>query len=114
MASRGYRPSIVRIRRSPGGQPMGAGFLVTQRHLITCAHVIRDPAGVAPPDEPVYVEFQAALGHEPIPCRVLAEAWVPDLAYDVAVLELAGPVPEGVAPAPLRRRNTDGECRRRA
>jgi tetratricopeptide (TPR) repeat protein len=95
-------PWLVRIRRSVGGPVQGAGFLVTGDHLITCAHVVAHRPAASPPGEPVYVEFPTALGHDPIPCRVLADGWSPDEAYDVAVLELGGPKPAGVEPAPLR------------
>ena len=48
---------IARIL-GPGGRPVGVGALVTERHLVTCAHVVNAALGLdtrqqSQPTEPV-------------------------------------------------------------
>src|SRR5262245_6438728 len=93
-------PWLVRIRHAEDQDPVGAGMLCPDGHVITCAHVVG-----ATPDTPVYVEFQHAAAHAPIPAVVVADGWRPALdddSADVAVLELRGTPPVEAAPAPLR------------
>ncbi len=74
-------------------------------YVVTCAHVVSKTD--EPPAGPVYVEFQNAPAHDPIPARVAEDGWVPKSKGDdggrgdVAVLRLDGEVPVGGAPAPL-------------
>ena len=64
------RPTwLVRIRRSLQSAPVGAGVLNVDGCVLTCAHVVSEGQG-ARPTEPVYVEFQFAVSHEPIPATV--------------------------------------------
>src|SRR5215467_14734663 len=42
--------SVVRVRDA-AGSVVGAGFLVDQRHVVTCAHVVRSGLGIARDDE---------------------------------------------------------------
>ncbi|WP_404187939.1 VMAP-C domain-containing protein [Streptomyces tauricus] len=72
------------------GRDTGAGFLVTERHVLTCAHVVarRDTDSVA-------VSF-AHGGYEEIPARVVAHGGWDGRESDpgdLAVLELDRPVP---------------------
>ncbi|WP_169734139.1 tetratricopeptide repeat protein [Hamadaea tsunoensis] len=95
---------LVKVRRSPGGPVVGAGFLVTRTHVVTCVHVVSP--GAEP--QPVWLEFQYADAHEPIEARVTADGWHPEppgpsLRGDIAVLELLADAPPGAVPAPLRR-----------
>ncbi|MEF3113594.1 tetratricopeptide repeat protein [Streptomyces chrestomyceticus] len=97
---------LVSIARAEGRPPSGAGVLVTDRHVLTCAHVAAAAADRAePPDTPVSVRFQWAGPHDPIPAAVVAGGWHPQDAKgrrgDLAVLELRGPLPPSAAPAPL-------------
>ncbi|MFD9393465.1 trypsin-like peptidase domain-containing protein [Streptomyces sp. NPDC060000] len=84
-------------RIESAGQVAGAGFLVTPRRVLTCAHVVRaaDPEALA-------VTFTERPGSPAVPARVVADGgWgggTADLG-DLAVLELAHEVP--VAPAAL-------------
>ncbi|MFE9681528.1 trypsin-like peptidase domain-containing protein [Streptomyces sp. NPDC006285] len=82
------------------GRDTGAGFLVTERHVLTCAHVV-----ARSDTETVAVSF-AHGGHEDVPARVAAHGgWTGRETDpgDLAVLELDRPVPmrpaEFAAPA---------------
>ncbi|MFE3644029.1 tetratricopeptide repeat protein, partial [Streptomyces sp. NPDC059169] len=93
------------MRRSRDENPVGAGMLVTPRHVLTCAHVVRPGSALGVPAEPVFVRFQHASEHDPVPATVVPGGWHPATgadAGDVAVLELGAPAPPEAAPAPLR------------
>src|SRR5664280_531387 len=88
---------------------VGAGFLVDEQHVVTCAHVVlaalgageRDP--LPPGEVGVPLDFPAADG-EPVWATVDRDAWRPvdaDGRGDVAVLQLSSPLP-AIEPAPLR------------
>lgn len=85
---------------------MGGGMFCPDGHVVTCAHVVSKTG--EPPDGPVYVEFQHADKHEPIPAVLAADGWHPPskddggVHGDVAILRLEGPVPAQAAPPPLR------------
>ncbi|MEW2125590.1 tetratricopeptide repeat protein [Streptomyces sp. NPDC007259] len=98
-------PWLVSVRRTEHGDPVGAGLLVTPRHILTCAHVVGPGRAPEPPGKPVYVRFQYAAPHDPLPATVVPGGWHPDTGDgtgDVAVLELAAPAPPEAVPAPLR------------
>ncbi|WP_326768341.1 tetratricopeptide repeat-containing serine protease family protein [Streptomyces sp. NBC_01591] len=93
------------IRRTERGDPVGAGLLVTPRHVLTCAHVVRPGRAPGVPEQPVFVRFQYASAHDPLPAAVVPGGWHPDSGDgtgDVAVLELGAPAPPEALPAPLR------------
>ncbi|WP_367138291.1 ATP-binding protein [Saccharothrix sp. HUAS TT1] len=107
---------IVRIRRHGGDEPVGVGFVVGERHIVTCAHVVnaalgRDEGERGAPDSTarVQVDFPLLGDAEGAPlrnCRVAA--WEPPIeagraGRDVAGLVLVGgdTLPEGAAPARL-------------
>ncbi|WP_143663376.1 S1 family peptidase, partial [Streptomyces bobili] len=79
------------------GQVVGAGFLITPRTVLTCAHVVHEGAA-----EALAVTFTERPGSAPVPARIVAEGgWAggaTDLG-DLAVLELAHEVE--IAPAAL-------------
>ncbi|MFJ9741226.1 trypsin-like peptidase domain-containing protein [Streptomyces sp. NPDC101166] len=79
------------------GQVVGAGFLVTPRLVLTCAHVVHEG-----PADALAVTFTERPGSAPVPARIVAEGgWaggVTDLG-DLAVLELEREV--AIAPAAL-------------
>ncbi len=91
-------PSLVRIRTADG-RVIGAGFLVGERQVLTCAHVVSQALGLAhysldPPQELVALDFPL------IPPRTLLTArsvlWSPPLSDgrgDIAGLELQGEPP---------------------
>ena len=95
---------------SPDGEPVGAGFLVDEGLLCTCAHVVAEPDG-GPPTGPVEVDFPLLSGAVPGP-RVTAdvESWRPE--DDVALLRLKAPV-DGAEPLPTADGSTSrglGRC----
>ncbi len=95
-------PSLVRILGPDGAAPVGAGCLVTDRHVVTCAHVIAEALGIdeMQPDArgaEVLVDF--AFSEEAAEAQGQVEAWWPAAdpdspprhgKADVAVLSLRG------------------------
>ena len=115
MSSPERPPWQVRIRRTRDTAPVGAGLLCTDCHVVTCAHVIA-PTETAPTG-PVFVEFQFADRHEPIPAEVIRGGWhpeKPDGSGDIAVLALHGRLPSGAEAALLREAEHVGGHRFRA
>ncbi|MFD4631239.1 trypsin-like peptidase domain-containing protein [Streptomyces sp. NPDC058284] len=101
----------VRLRRwaaSGSGDVLGAGVLFGADRVLTCAHVIRDPATGLRPDR-VQVEFPLLQGLERTPHRtatVEAGHWVPAFGKaqgDLAMLVLDGPAP---LPSPVTLHRT--------
>ena len=85
----------------------GAGFLVDDEHVVTCAHVLTyDQQQQERPDHALSVAFQYAGVRRRIPATLVDEGWMPrhpeTRAGDVAVLKLHGPLPSDARPAPLR------------
>ena len=59
------KPCIIRIRR-PTGEVAGAGFLVGEKYILTCAHVVAEALGLAqdhanPPQESVQLASSSWL-----------------------------------------------------
>jgi tetratricopeptide (TPR) repeat protein len=98
-------PWLVSIRRAHDRAPNGAGVLVTDRHVLTCAHVTVPNNRRQPPEGPLFVHFHHADPHEPIPAVVVEGGWHPQDSVlrtgDLAVLELQNPLPRTAAVAPL-------------
>jgi WD40 repeat protein len=91
--------SIVRILRE-NGDTAGTGFLLNDTGLIaTCAHVIWNEGGPRPRPEKITLVFHA-IG-ETRQATVLPDWWRSAQADDVAIVQLDGPLPEGVAAIPL-------------
>ncbi|WP_329573496.1 trypsin-like peptidase domain-containing protein [Streptomyces sp. NBC_01361] len=111
--------SARRHARIECGRQIGAGFLVTGRKVVTCAHVIAD-SGVAP----VTVTFPHQAGAAAVPARILSHGgWGgrPTDPGDLAVLELDEDAPvDRTAPSPSARASTAAptprasSCRTRA
>jgi S1-C subfamily serine protease len=110
--------SLMRFfRQSDMGRiPVGAGFLVGERYILTCAHVVADALGVSrdvkdAPHAVVKVDLPLLPGQPTVEAHPVA--WVPAMppdqrpvigkAEDIAVLELEGDAdaPAGVMPASL-------------
>ncbi|MFJ7625676.1 serine protease [Streptomyces sp. NPDC097595] len=87
----------LRLRRDDPKEPVcGAGVLITQDRVLTCAHV------VGAPDTRMWVEFAENPGIPPVAARVAPDGWFQG-REDIAVLALESPRPQA-EPAPLSRR----------
>src|SRR6185295_7198602 len=97
------------VRFSNGRRPVGAGFIVGDRHIVTCAHVVNASLGRAldSAERPDTVGAVAVrVGGEWIPVEVTLAEWIPlseDKRGDVAVLEMTAGRPAGGSAVPLRR-----------
>ncbi|WP_146075258.1 trypsin-like peptidase domain-containing protein [Streptomyces sp. Ru71] len=86
------------------GRPVGVAFLIPDRLLLTCAHVVASTAGL-PDDEPLPDLLPVTLDFPLLPGRPQATAVVHfsvpvagDSSGDVAVLRLSGEPPPGAVP----------------
>ncbi len=106
---------LVRILAddSEARRVVGAGFLVSSRHILTCAHVVAEALGIpekapAAPTAPVWLDWPLVAGSAPMTAQVAcwhpvkAEARQGELE-DIAVLELDGerPLPDAAQPVPV-------------
>ena len=99
---------------SPTGEVVGAGFLVSERHIVTCAHVVSAALGpeaeetVMAPTEPVALDWPLVASNQEATAKIVK--WYParndvrtgDLD-DIAVLVLTDeyPLPREVEPLPI-------------
>ncbi len=99
--------AIVRIY-SHEGSVSGAGFLVSQKHVLTCAHVVAFAVGTPAdssemPTREVSLDFPRVASGEKLTAKVVF--WLPvnpsKFVEDIAVLELASPLPEVARPVHL-------------
>ncbi|MCD9880100.1 trypsin-like serine peptidase [Streptomyces guryensis] len=102
----------VRLRSGDAaGAIRGAGVLIDARTVLTCAHVVKNPASVVDPNAVMWVEFVENTRVEPVAARVAEGGWLPDLpdgrGEDVAVLRLDSPRPQA-RPALLSTELTAG------
>ncbi|MFC7380766.1 trypsin-like peptidase domain-containing protein [Sphaerisporangium rhizosphaerae] len=104
----------VRVRAGSG--TCGAGVLIDDRHVLTCAHVVNAALGRhaterSRPAEPVELDFPIAAGGARFRAWVTDDGWFPiedDERGDVAILELRITPPDGTAPAELTERAERG------
>lgn len=120
MPSPSLESSLVRILINDlePRRPVGAGFLVTPKHVLTCAHVVNAALGrsLNVPDQPtpaseIFLDFPLLNNHSLLRAKILH--WFPvtdnsatgtlDKLEDIAVLELSPetPLPAEAQPAPL-------------
>ena len=104
--------SIVRFRKF-NGAIVGAGFLISEKHVLTCAHVVADALGIARdtqdiPIEDVYLDFPLVDSEKQLTAKVVFWSPVPLKGStsvkgkeDIAGLELKSTLPEGVQPVGL-------------
>ncbi|MGW3208658.1 nSTAND1 domain-containing NTPase [Streptomyces sp. NPDC001135] len=88
----GLLAAVAQVLR-PDGQVVGAGFLVAEDRVVSCAHVTLE-AGAGPGDT-VRLAFPHATGAPQVEGSVETEAWRAPEGDDVAVIRLSGSV-EGV------------------
>jgi hypothetical protein len=101
----GYQAERRRWRvrlRDRHGRIHGAGTMLDERYLLTCAHVVELAGG---PEAELSADFAGIPDAPAGTAKVVDGGWVPaasDERGDVALLRLAAPQP-GVFPAPLHR-----------
>jgi serine/threonine protein kinase len=96
---------------------VGVGFLVTDRHVLTCAHVVRNALGYSKdesfpekPNEAVYLDFPL-LGSGEFTAQVIT--WHPNSinnrkdGMDIAVLELTTGLPKDCQPVCVNDSSAD-------
>ncbi len=107
--------ALVRLQRGNDTtrEPVGAGFLVSNRHIVTCAHVVSNVLGVSPhqverPEDLIFADFPLIESQPTVRAKVVSwhpgrEPSVFGALEDIAVLELAPetPLPQGAEPAPV-------------
>ncbi|MFJ5552712.1 trypsin-like peptidase domain-containing protein [Streptomyces sp. NPDC093225] len=93
----GLPRAVAQVLDADGGVA-GAGFLVGEGVLVTCAHVVRAAGGG--PGARVRVVFPHAAGARPAEGLVLEDHWRAPEDEDVALVRLGGP-PVGAAVLPL-------------
>ncbi len=106
------RAAIARIRQA-NGRVVGAGFLVSDKYILTCAHVVNAALGkqLDAPDEPnqeVCLDFPLVASGKILRGRVAC--WIPvqpsssispETGADIALLELESPLQQGTKPIRL-------------
>ncbi|MBP0019394.1 MAG: trypsin-like peptidase domain-containing protein [Cyanobacteria bacterium SBLK] len=99
--------AIARIY-SNSGKAIGAGFLVSDKYVLTCAHVVAFALGIRAdtpnlPTGKIYLDFPRVDAGRKIEAKVIF--WLPvnpDLAReDIAGLELLNPIPDNAHPVRL-------------
>lgn len=98
-----------RIRiRGLDAQPHGAGVLIADELVLTCAHVVENALGIAAGDSPegreLRVEFTSSTSNVSVLASVRSQGWVApgdDFGGDLAVLLLGEAAPEDCVPARL-------------
>ena len=104
--------AIVRIRQA-NQRVVGAGFLVSDKHILTCAHVVNAALSrqLNTPDEPnqeVCLDFPLVASGKILRGRVVrwipvqpSSSILPETGADIALLELESTLPEGTQPLRL-------------
>lgn len=107
MAAHDPGSSQVRILTSDSNirQTAGAGILISDRHILTCAHVVKD---LADANGLIYLDFPLVSRH-PVLCSRITRLFFPEHSpdprcpEDICVLTLADTelLPHGACPAPF-------------
>ncbi|NER50930.1 MAG: trypsin-like peptidase domain-containing protein [Symploca sp. SIO1A3] len=108
-----FKASIARIYHPSSGMVVGAGFLVSDRHLLTCAHVVAEALSIAQntPEAPagkVDLDFPLIAPGQIFSAKVvfwrpvqLEPLTSPEQGEDIAGLKLDGNSPVGSHPVRL-------------
>jgi hypothetical protein len=113
---------LVAIWAEAKTEPVGAGFLIGDRLVATCAHVVNaalghrgDPAERPQASDKILVRFRK-IGAKPLLARVAEgdDAWSPppasrELGADFCLLTLEGELPESALPADLGKGDLVGQ-----
>jgi hypothetical protein len=94
------KAGIVRILAADGTTTSGTGFILSEKGIIaTCSHVVQaEKLQVRGYHKPEKVEVIFRSNGQKGSARLLPAAWRAAEAEDVALLQLEGPLPEGVVP----------------
>ncbi|MDJ0568594.1 MAG: trypsin-like peptidase domain-containing protein [Pleurocapsa sp. MO_192.B19] len=108
------RPDLSVVRIYKQGKIVGAGFLVSDEYILTCAHVLADPdSPEEKPTQEIELDFPTIKPEEILKAKV--EFWLPvkpkDSPEDIAALKLIEPPPKVARSASLSV--TDGEISER-
>ncbi|MFC6084829.1 trypsin-like serine protease, partial [Sphaerisporangium aureirubrum] len=95
------RPWSARVHGAGG--ICGAAVLITEHHVLTCAHVVnaalgRPPTATTRPESLINLDFPAAPGTPRVQAAVAEDGWFPiepDERGDIAILHLTTPSPTG-------------------
>jgi S1-C subfamily serine protease len=102
--------SIVRIY-SNSGQVIGAGFLVSQKHILTCSHVVASALKIPQttsemPTASIRLDFPRVASGQVLKANLVS--WLPvhpnslkEVEEDIALLELESSPPEATRPVRL-------------
>lgn len=98
--------SVVRIFKT-SGEPAGAGFVITDRYVATCSHVVQYAIGLNdneyPDEKPeILLDVDLPLIAPGQKFKAYLHEWQPprsDRSGDIALLELVGSIPEKIRPA---------------
>ncbi|MBE9039733.1 PD40 domain-containing protein [Oscillatoriales cyanobacterium LEGE 11467] len=99
--------SVVRIYAN-SGKVIGAGFLVSPQHILTCSHVVAFALGIRAdsthiPTAEVSLDFPRVAPGQKLKAKVIF--WLPvnpqESVEDIAALKLTSPLPEAVRPSRL-------------
>jgi len=115
MPSPSLESALVRILRAEGElrRPVGAGFLVSPQHIITCAHVVNCAFGLPKnaadqSEDELFLDFPLLTDRPLLRAKILRWFPVQDDSsvgeiQDIAVLELLPeiPLPDEARPAPI-------------
>jgi V8-like Glu-specific endopeptidase len=102
-----FRSAIARIYNKQG-KVVGAGFLVSQQHLVTCAHVVTASLGIVTntqdsPDGIIEVDFPLIAPGQKVKAKVVF--WQPvnpgQSKEDIAGLQIEETLPTGVSPVQI-------------
>ena len=102
-----FRSAIARIYNT-NGKVVGAGFLVSQQHLVTCAHVVTAALGIVTntqdsPDGIIEFDFPLIAPGQKVKAKVVF--WQPvnpgQSKEDIAGLQIEETLPIGVSPVQL-------------
>lgn len=103
-----FKRAIVRIYRTSDAQVIGAGFLVSKRCILTCAHVVAEALSIPQntqemPQFSILLDFPHIVPGQKIESKVVF--WLPvdssQSQEDIAGLELQGEIPDTAQPIPL-------------
>ncbi|MGK7928120.1 MAG: trypsin-like peptidase domain-containing protein [Spirulina sp.] len=107
-----FKASVVRIYHG-NGAVVGAGFLITQKHILSCAHVITAALGlpnttIEMPSESITLDFSLMAAGRKLTANVCFwqpyqtdRTITPDRIGDIAILELQTSLPINVQPVEL-------------